>query len=87
MSLNRSKNPPKSAKCIKQTCPLPFWGDVGIEKWSPFFGFGPLSAIFCRVKTAIFGKSVRFNAAKNGTSGAETKKLRPLFNANTPPKW
>ena len=24
---------------------------------------------------------------KNGTSGAETKKQRPLFNANIPPKW
>ena len=32
-------------------------------------------------------KSARFHAPKNGTSGAETKKRRPLFNANYPPKW
>ena len=25
------------SKRIKQTCSPPFWGDVGIKKWSPFF--------------------------------------------------
>ena len=34
-----------------------------------------------------FAKSARFNAQKNSTLGAETKKRRPLFNANIPPKW
>ena len=34
-----------------------------------------------------FGKSARFQVSKNGTSGAETNKRRPLFNANIPPKW
>ena len=82
-----AKNPPKSAKCIKQTCSLPFWGDVGIEKWSPFFCSGTRSAIFWHLKTGTFGKSARFQTAKNSTSGAETKKQRPLFNANIPPKW
>ena len=34
-----------------------------------------------------FDKSARFQVTKNGTSGGETKKIRPLFNANIPPKW
>ena len=34
-----------------------------------------------------FAKSARFHVPKNGTSGAETKKTRPLFVANYPPKW
>ena len=34
-----------------------------------------------------YGKSARFQVPKNGTSGAETKRRRPLFNANYPPKW
>ena len=32
-------------------------------------------------------QKARFQVTKNGTSGAETKKRRPLFNANIPPKW
>ena len=32
-------------------CSSPFWGDVGIKKWSRFFCFGPRSAIFCYLKT------------------------------------
>ena len=32
-------------------CSSPFWGDVGIKKWSRFFCFGPRSAIFCHMKT------------------------------------
>ena len=34
-----------------------------------------------------FVKSARFQVQKNGTLGAETKKPRPLFVANYPPKW
>ena len=34
-----------------------------------------------------FGESAHFQVPKNGTSDAETKKPRPLFNANIPPKW
>ena len=37
--------------------------------------------------TVTFAKSARFQVPKNGTSNAETKKRRPLFNANIPPKW
>ena len=81
-----AQNPPKSAKRTKQTCSTPFWGDVGIEKWSRFFCFGARSAIFWHLKTGNFSKSARFQVPKNGTSGAETKKKRPLFNANIPPK-
>jgi len=31
---------PKSGKCIKQTPTPPFWGDVGVKKWSQFFDSG-----------------------------------------------
>ena len=34
---NWLKNPSKSAKQIKYMCSLPFWGVVGVKKWSPFF--------------------------------------------------
>ena len=52
-----AQNPPKSDKRIKQTCNPPFWGDVGIKKWSRFFCFGIRSAIFWHLKTGIFGES------------------------------
>ena len=68
-------------------CSTPFWGDVGIKKWSRFFCFGTRSAIFWHVKTGTFAKSARFHVPKNGTSEAKTKKWRPLFVANYPPKW
>ena len=32
-------------------------------------------------------KSTRFQVPKNGIWGAQTKKPRPLFNVNIPPKW
>ena len=35
----------KIGKRKKQTSNPPFWGDVGIKKWSPFFCFGTESAI------------------------------------------
>ena len=82
-----AQNSPKSAKRIKQKYSAPFWGDFGIKKWSRFFWVGTQSAIFLHLKTGTFAKSARFQVTKNGTSGAETKKPRPLFNANIPPKW
>ena len=82
-----AQNPPKSDKRIKQTCWSPFWGDVAIEKWSPFFCSGTRSAIFSRLKTGTFTESARFQVLKNGTLNAGTKKRRPLFNGNIPPKW
>ena len=39
------------------------------------------------MKTGTFAEIARFHVPKNGTSDAETKKPRPLFNANIPPKW
>ena len=39
------------------------------------------------MKMGTFGKSARFHVPKNGTSDAETKKRRPLLNANIPSKW
>ena len=34
-----------------------------------------------------FAESARFQVPKNGISDHETKKRRPLFVANYPPKW
>ena len=34
----------------------PFWGDVGVKKWSRFFCFGDGSAIFWHLKTGTFAK-------------------------------
>ena len=47
-------------------CYKPFWGDIGIKKWSPFFCFGIRSAIFWHMKTGTFGKSARFHVPKKG---------------------
>ena len=57
------------------------------KKWPPFVCFGTQSAIFWHLKPGTFGKSARFQTATNSTSGAEIKKLRPLFNTNIPLKW
>ena len=43
------RNPPKSGKRTKHTCNPPYWRDIGIQKWSPSFGFSTL-------KTGTFGK-------------------------------
>ena len=82
-----SLKPTKSGKGTKRTCIPPFWGIVSVKKWSPFFCFGIRSPIFEHLKTGTFAKSARFQVPKSGTSDAETKKWRPLFNANIPPKW
>ena len=62
-------------------------GGVSRGFWTPFLNRVARSAIFWHLKTGTFAKSARFQVTKNGTSGAETKKPRPLFNANIPPKW
>ena len=60
-----------------------FWETTELmEKLLPFLD--PESSC---LKTGTFAKSARFQVPKNGTSGAETKKQRPLFDANIPPKW
>ena len=48
-----------------------FWGLVCIEKWSPNFDLADRSTIFWFPNWAIFGKSVRFQVPKNGTSDAQ----------------
>ena len=72
---------------MKQKCYSPFWGVVGIKKWSPFLDSGAQSPIFWHLKTGTFAESARFQVPKNGISDHETEKRRPLFNANIPPKW
>ena len=84
---NIGLKPTQSAKRLKQTCSTLFLGDVGVKKWSLFFCLGAGSAIFCHLKMGTFGKSNRFQVPKNGIWGAQTKKPRPLFNVNIPPKW
>ena len=77
----------KSGKWIKQTPTPPFWGDVGVKKWSRFFDSGTRKPIFGHLKMGTFAKSAHFQVPENGTSSARIKKLRPLFHANIPPKW
>ena len=77
----------KNGKWIKQTPTPPFWGDVGVKKWSQFFYSGTPKPIFGHLKMGTFGKSAHFRVPENGTSSARIKKLRPLFHANIPPKW
>ena len=62
-------------------------GGVSQGFWGLLEALGARSAIFWHLKTGTFAKSARFQVPKNGTSGAETKKRRPLFVANYPPKW
>ena len=51
------------------------------------------TALYLKMYCAAFdnvhfiGKSAHFHVQKNGLSGAETKKPRPLFNANISSKW
>ena len=35
----------------------------------------------------IYAKSAYFQVPENGTSSVRIQKRRPLFHANTPPKW
>ena len=79
--------PTQKPKHMNQMSTQPFWGVFREVFWSLFLDWGAWSAIFWHVKTGTFGKNTRFHVPKNGSSGAETKKPRPLFNANIPPKW
>ena len=45
----------KRGKCIKQTPTPPFWGDVGVKKWSQFLDLGTQSPIFGNLKMGTFG--------------------------------
>ena len=45
----------KSGKCIKQTPTPPFWGDVGVKKWSQILDSGTRSPIFGHLKMGTFG--------------------------------
>ena len=72
---------------MKQTCYPPFWGVVGDKKWSPFFCYSIRNTIFWHLKAGTFAESARFQVPKNGISDHVTKKRRPLFVANYPPKW
>ena len=77
----------KGGKHMKQMSNPPFWGDVGVKKWSPFLDLGARSPIFGHLKMGTFAKSAHFQVPKNEFWSARIKKLRPLFHANFPPKW
>ena len=49
----------KSGKLIKHTPTPPFWGDVGVKKWSRFLDSGTQSPIFGHLKMGTFAKSGR----------------------------
>ena len=74
----------KSGKCIKQTPTPPFWGDVGVKKWSRFFYSGTRKPIFGHLKMGTFAKSAHFQVTENGFLSARIQKN---FSANIPPKW
>ena len=76
----------KSGKCIKQTPTPPFWGDVGVKKWSQFFDSGTPKPIFGHLKMGTFGKSAHFQVPENGTSSAQIKKTETTFSRQHPPK-
>ena len=63
----------------------PFWGDVDMKKWSPFFVLGTQITIFLYPTLYTFGKSACFQVPKSGTLGARNKKRRPLSHVNIPP--
>ena len=49
-----ANNSSKSGKRLKQMCHPPFWGDVGVKKWSPFLDSGTRSPIFGHLKVGTF---------------------------------
>ena len=72
----------KSGKHMKQMLNPPFWGDVGVKKWSPILDSGARSPIFGHLE---MGKVPTFRCPKMGL--ARIQKRRTLFHANIPPKW
>ena len=64
----------------------PFWGDVGVKKWSPFLDSGTQSTVFWYPKLGTFAKSGCFQVPKNGTSGAQNKKTETTSSCQHPPK-
>ena len=79
----------KSGKWIKQTPTPPFWGDVGVKKWSPFLVWCARSPIFGRLNMGIFGQ----NCQKCPCSGAQKwdferpkPKTETTFSRQHPPK-
>ena len=45
----------KSGKHMKQMLNPPFWGGVGVKKWSPFLDSDARSPIFGHLKIGTFG--------------------------------
>ena len=57
----------KSGKLIKQTPTPPFWGDVGVKKWSQILDFGTQSPIFGHLKMGTFPQNGHFQACRQGS--------------------
>ena len=57
----------KSGKWIKQTPTSPFWGDVGVKKWSQILDSGTQSPIFGHLKMGTFPKNGHFQACRQGS--------------------
>ena len=70
--------------CFKPTAMPSFLGDAGLIKVVFVFGFGHSKSHFWAPQNGHFW---HFQVPENATLSARIKKRRPLFHANTPPKW
>ena len=76
-----ANNSSKSGKRIKQMSIPPFWGDVGVKKWSPFLDSAAQSPIFGHLKVGTFPI---FRCLKMGL-WAPKSKIGDYFFTPTPP--
>ena len=67
---------------MKQMSTPPFWGDVGVKKWSPFLDSGTRSPIFGHLKMP---KVPIFRCPKMGLRAPESKNGDHFF-TRTPPQ-
>ena len=71
----------KSGKHMKQMLNPPFWGGVGVKKWSPFLDSAARSPIFGHLKIGTFGI---FRCPKMGLRAAESKNGDHFFTPTSP---
>ena len=78
---NLANNSPNIGKRIKQMSIPPFWGDVGVKKWSPFLDSGARSPIFGHLE---MGKVPTFRCPKMGLRVPESKNGDHFFTPTSP---
>ena len=62
----------------------PFWGDIGMKKWSPFLFFGIQSPIFEHMFTSTFPKVPKLGYQKFGFWVPKNKNGDHFLHANIP---